>query len=94
MAIAVIVNGGNNGIEPMATIAGLLTVAAVDGSGNNGIFTSSYYDNDRKPCPHCPCPCCLSDKDHTVGWRACRDASHSLLPWSLSLASFLSPLMG
>ncbi len=42
MAIAVIIDGSNNGIDSTALMAGSLTVVAVDGGGNNGIFTTSY----------------------------------------------------
>jgi hypothetical protein len=90
-AIAVVVDGGNNGIDSTAPIAALSTVAAVDGGGNNGIFTTSYYNNYRHPPPHCPRPHPLSDKDQTAGWRARCDASHSSLPRLLSFAP-LSPL--
>jgi hypothetical protein len=76
MVVAVVVEGGNNGIEPMAPMAALLTVVAVDG-GNNGIFTSTSYDNDNHSHPHCPCPHPLLDKEWMAGWRAGLDASHS-----------------
>ncbi len=66
-AIAVVVNGGNNGIDLTALMAALLTVTAVDGGGNNGIFTTRYFDSDRRPCRHCPCPRSLLDNDRTAG---------------------------
>jgi hypothetical protein len=66
-AIVVIVDNGNNGIDLMAPMVVLLTVVAVDGSGNNGVFTTSYYDNDRHPRPHCPRPRPLLDKDQRQG---------------------------
>jgi hypothetical protein len=37
-AIAVIVDGSGSGIELIAPIAASSTVAAVDGSGDNGVF--------------------------------------------------------
>jgi hypothetical protein len=66
-AIAVIVDGGSSGIEPLAPMAALLTVAAVDGDGNDGIFTKASHDNNRHPCPHHPCPHPPWDKDWTAG---------------------------
>jgi hypothetical protein len=66
-AIEVIVDGGDTGIEPTAPMAASLTVAAVDGGGNNGDLTPSYYDNDRHPHLHPPHPCPLLDKDWTAG---------------------------
>ncbi len=93
-AIVAIVNGCNNEIERMASMEALSTVAVVDGGGNNGVFTTSYYDNDHHPCPHCPHPRPLSGKDRTVGWRAHHDASHLSWPRLLSLVPSLSPLTG
>jgi hypothetical protein len=57
----------------------LSTVAVVDGGSDNGIFTTSYYNNDHHPCPHCPCSCPLLDKDQMAGWRVHRDASHAMV---------------
>jgi hypothetical protein len=51
-AIAVVVNGGGSGIQPMAPMAAWLTVAAVDGGGDDGIFTNASHDNNHHPCPH------------------------------------------
>jgi hypothetical protein len=93
-AIAVVINGGSSGIELMAPIAALPTVAAVDGGSNDGVFTTASHDDDRHPCPHCPCPCPPLDKDQTAQWRVHCDASHLLLPCSLLLAPSLSPLVG
>jgi hypothetical protein len=56
-AIAVVVNGGVDGIELKDPMAVLLTVAAVGSGGKDGIFTTSYYDNDHHPCPLRPRPC-------------------------------------
>jgi hypothetical protein len=39
----------------MALMAVLSPVAVIDGSGNNGVFTTTYYNNDQHPCYHCPC---------------------------------------
>jgi hypothetical protein len=69
VAIAVVVDGGGSGIEPTAPMVASLTVVAVDGGGNDGVVTTTSYDNDHHPCPDCPCPCPLSDKDWTAGWR-------------------------
>jgi hypothetical protein len=55
-------------------MSALLTVAVVDGNGNNGVFTTASYNDDQHPRPHPPCP--PSDKDWTSGWRAHHDASH------------------
>jgi hypothetical protein len=90
-AIAVVVDGGGSEIEPTALMAAFSTVAAVDGGGNDGVFTDTSHDNDRHPCLHRPCP--SSDKDQMARWRARCDTSHSLLPWSLLLVPSLSPLM-
>ncbi len=46
VAIAVVVDGSNHGIEPTALMAALSTVAAVDGGGNDGIFTTTSYNHD------------------------------------------------
>jgi hypothetical protein len=46
-AIAVVVAGGGSGIEPTAPMAVSSTVAAVDGSGDNGVFTTTSYDDNR-----------------------------------------------
>jgi hypothetical protein len=73
-AMAVNIDGSNDGIEPTAPMAASLTVAAVDSGGNNGIFTTSYYNNDRHPCPHCPCPHPLLDKDWMAGLWECLTA--------------------
>ncbi len=89
-AIAIIVNGGSGGIESMVPMAPSLTVTAVDGSGNDGVFTTTSHNNNCQPPPHGPCP--LLDKDWTAGWRVRRDTSHSLLPRLLLLAPSLSPL--
>jgi hypothetical protein len=75
--IAVIVVSGSSGIEPTAPMAALSTLAVVDGSSNDGVFTTTSYDNDRNPCPHCPRPHPPLDKDQTAGWRARRDASQN-----------------
>ncbi len=75
-------NGVNCGVVSM--------MAAVDGGGNNGIFTTAAHDDDRHPCPHCLYPCPPSDKDWIAGWRACRDTSLLLLPWSSLLVPSLS----
>ncbi len=40
VAIGVVVDGRGSGIEPMAPMSVSSTVAAVDGSGNNGVFTT------------------------------------------------------
>jgi hypothetical protein len=52
--IVVIANGGGSWIEPTAPMAALSPVAAVDGSGNDGVFTTTYYDDDQHPCHHHP----------------------------------------
>jgi hypothetical protein len=91
-AIAVTVDGGGSGIEPIVLMVALLAVVVADGGGNNGIFTDASHHNDRHPCPHYPCP--PSDEDRTVGWRARCDASHLSSAHSLSLEPSLSPLMG
>ncbi len=95
-AIAVVVDGGNGGIELMAPMAARSTVAAVDGVSNNGVFITISSNNNRHPHPHCPCPCPCPplDKNWMAGWGACCDASHSLLPWLLLVAPSLSPLTG
>jgi hypothetical protein len=93
VAIAVIINSGGGGVEPTAPMAATLMVAAVDSGGNNGIFITASHDNDRHPHSNHPCPCPPSDKDWMVGWRACRDMSHLLLPRLLSLLPLLSPLV-
>jgi hypothetical protein len=46
-AIVVVVDGSNGGIEPMAPMAALSTVAAVDGGGNNGVSTTTSYEHNR-----------------------------------------------
>ena len=92
MAIAVIVNGGGGGIEPMAPMAVSLIVAAVDGGSNNSIFTNASHNNACHPHPHRPCP--PLDKDQMVEWRAHCDLSHSSFPRLLSLVPSLSPLTG
>jgi hypothetical protein len=56
-AIVVIVGSGSGRIEPMVPMAASLTVAAVDGGGNDCIFTNTSHDNDRHPCPHRPRTC-------------------------------------
>ncbi len=38
----------------MALMAALSPVAAVDNSGNNGVFTTTYYNDDQHPRHHCP----------------------------------------
>jgi hypothetical protein len=93
-AIAVIVDGSGGGIEPMALMAASSTVVAVDGDGNNGVFTTTSYDNDCHPCPHRPRPCPPLEKDRTAGWMEHRDMSHLLLPWLSLLTPSLSPLAG
>ncbi len=65
-AIAVAVDSGSGGIEPMVPMAASSTVALVDGGSNNGVFTNTSHDNDCHPCPHCPHPC--------SGWRATKRA--------------------
>ncbi len=94
MGIAGVVDSSNNEIDSTALIAALSTVVAVDGGGKDCIFTTSYNNKYRHPCPHRPCPHPLLDKDWTAGWRACCDVSHSLLPWLSSLAPSLPPLTG
>jgi hypothetical protein len=64
-AIAVVVDSGGGGIELAAPIVALSTVAAIDGGGNDGVFTNASHGNNRHPCPHCPCP--PSDEDWTAG---------------------------
>jgi hypothetical protein len=54
-AIAVVVDSGVGGIEPMAPMAASSTVSVVDGGGNDGVFTHASHDNDRHPYPHCSC---------------------------------------
>jgi hypothetical protein len=66
-AIAVVIDGGSSGIKPTALMAASLTVAAVDGGGNDGIFTTNSYNNDRHPHHHQPCSRLPSDKDLTAG---------------------------
>ncbi len=83
MALAVIIDGRDGGIEPTVPIAALLTVVAVDGGSNNGIFTTASHNNDHHPVSHCPCPCPPLDKDWIARWRAHRVVSHLLSPWSL-----------
>jgi hypothetical protein len=86
--MAVIVNivfGGGVGIEPMAPMVALSTVVAVDGGGNDGIFTTTSYGDDCHPCPHRPCPRPPLDKNQTAGWRVRHDTSHSSLPWLSTL---------
>jgi hypothetical protein len=78
--IGVVVNGGGSGIEPTGPMTVLSTVAAVDGSGNGGVFTTTDYNNDQHPCPHLPCPHPPLDKEGTAGWRVRHDASHSSSP--------------
>ncbi len=60
---AVIVDGGSSRIELTVPMAASLTVAAVDGGGNYGVFTTVSHDNYRHSHPHPSCPCPLSDKD-------------------------------
>jgi hypothetical protein len=79
-AMAVVVNDGSGGIELAAPMAALSTVAAVNDSSDDGIFTTTSYNNNKHPCPHYPHPCLPLDKEGTVGWRACRGASHLLTP--------------
>jgi hypothetical protein len=93
-AIAVVVNGGGSGIEPTAPIAASLMVAVVDGVSDDGVFTNASHDDDRHPRPHHHCPFPPADKDWTAGWRAHRGMSCLSLPRLLSLAPWLSPLMG
>jgi hypothetical protein len=76
VAIAVVVNGSIGGIEPTAPMAVLSMVAAVDGGGNDGIFTTPSHDKDHHICLHCHLPCPPLDEDWTVGWRAHCDAFH------------------
>jgi hypothetical protein len=52
VAILVIVNSSAGGIELMALMAALLTVAAVDDGNDNGIFTTASHYDDRRPRPH------------------------------------------
>ncbi len=61
-AMAVVVDGGGGGIEQTALMAALSMVVAVDGSREDGDFTTNSHDDDRHP--HSP-----SDKDWTAGWR-------------------------
>ncbi len=75
-AIAVVVDGGDDGIDSKAPMAVSLTIGAVDGGGNDGVFTTRYNNNYCHTHPHRPRPCPLLDKDRMVGWRACYDASH------------------
>ncbi len=51
-AIAVVVDSGSNEIEPTVPMVVSLTVVAVDGGGNNGVFTTASHDIDRHPCAH------------------------------------------
>ncbi len=44
-AIAVVVNGGGGGIELTAPMAASSTVAAIDGGGDNGVFTNACHNN-------------------------------------------------
>jgi hypothetical protein len=46
VAIAIVINGGGVGIEPMAPMAVSLIVAVVDGGGKDGIFTTNFHNND------------------------------------------------
>jgi hypothetical protein len=67
----VVVDSGGGGIKPTALMAAFLTVAAIDGSGNDGIFTTAFHDDAHHPrhhC-HCPCPCPFPplDRDRIVG---------------------------
>jgi hypothetical protein len=78
--IAVDVDGDGSGIEPTAPMAAMLSVAAVDGGGNKGIFTNASNNNNRHPCPHCLQPCPPLDENWTAGLRARHDASHLSLP--------------
>jgi hypothetical protein len=55
VAIAVVVDGAGGGIELMVPMAASSAVAAVDGGGNDGVFTDASHDNDRHPRPHHPC---------------------------------------
>jgi hypothetical protein len=91
-AIAVVVDGSGNGIEPTVLILASLTVVVVDGGRDDGVFTNASHDNDRHPRPHRPHP--PLDKDWMVGWRVRRDASHLSSPRSSSLVSSLSPVTG
>ncbi len=78
MVIAVVIGGGGAGIEPTAPMAASSMVAAVDGDGIDGVFTTASHNKDQHPGPHCPCPhpCPSLDKDRTVGCMASNDASH------------------
>jgi hypothetical protein len=78
--IGVVFDGVSSGIEPTAPMLASSTVAAVDGSGIHGIFTTTYYNDDQHPYPHHSHPCPPLDKEGTAGWRAHRDASHLSLP--------------
>ncbi len=64
-AIAVVINGGGGRIELTAPMAALLMVAGVDGSGNDGVFTTASHKDDCHPLPHHPHPppCPPLDKD-------------------------------
>jgi hypothetical protein len=41
-AIGVVANGGGSGIEPTAPMMASSTVVAINGSGNDGIFITTY----------------------------------------------------
>ncbi len=49
-AIAVVIDGGSSGIEPMAPMAASST-AVVDGGSDNGAFTTASHKDDRHLCP-------------------------------------------
>ncbi len=63
--IAVVIDGGGSEIELIAPMVALLMVAAVDGSGDKCVFTTTSYGNNRHPHPHHPCRRPPSDKDQT-----------------------------
>jgi hypothetical protein len=65
--VAVVVDSWGSAIEPTAPMAASSTVVAVDGSGNDGIFATTYYADNRHPHPHHPCPCPPLDKEGTAG---------------------------
>jgi hypothetical protein len=70
VTIAVVVDSGGGGIEPTAPMAALSTVVAVNGSGDNGVFTNASHNKDRHLCPHHPRPCPPLDKEWMAGWIA------------------------
>jgi hypothetical protein len=59
----VVVNDGGSGIEPAAPMAVSSTVAAVDGGGKDGVFTTNSHNGNHHPCSSL-------DEDWTAGWRA------------------------